>query len=179
MSNKVSNSKIKIDDEQHAKRLPYRAGVGLMILNPKLEVFVGRRIDSKLEAWQMPQGGIDDGEDITDAVLREMKEEIGTNNANIIADTKQWYQYDLPLHLISKLWNGRYRGQRQKWFLLQYLGKDEDIDINYDHAEFSDWKWAKIEELPNIIVPFKRNLYISVIEEFRDIILSLKHAMKN
>ena len=165
---------MNIDDEQHINKLPYRPGVGLMILNPRLEVFVGRRIDSKLEAWQMPQGGIDDGEAPADAAFREMKEEIGTNNAKILAHTKQWYQYDIPFYLIHKLWNGRYRGQRQKWFLLEYLGTDEEINIHCAHAEFVEWKWSKIEELPNIIVPFKRNLYISIIEEFRDIILSLK-----
>ena len=163
-----------IDNEEYIKKLPYRPSVGLMILNNNLEVFVGRRVDSKTEAWQMPQGGIDEGEIPKESVLREMAEEIGTNNAEIIAETKKWYHYDLPFYLISKLWNGRYRGQRQKWFLLKYLGKDEDIDINCHHPEFIAWQWVKIEELPQIIVPFKKNLYISVIEEFRDAILFLK-----
>ncbi len=166
-----------IDYELYLQKLPYRPSVGLMILNSNLEVFVGRRVDSKLEAWQMPQGGIDDGEAITDAAFREMKEEIGTNNAEILAETKQWYKYDLPYYLISKLWNGRYRGQRQKWFLLKYLGKDEDININCANLEFIAWRWVKIEELTQIIVPFKRNLYISVIEEFRDVIISLKEKL--
>ncbi len=166
-----------IDYELYLQKLPYRPSVGLMILNSKLEVFVGRRVDSKSEAWQMPQGGVDDGEAIKDAAFREMKEEIGTNNAQILAETKQWYQYDLPYYLISKLWNGRYRGQRQKWFLLKYLGKDEDINISYGDVEFVAWRWVKIEELTQIIVPFKRNLYISVIEEFRDVIISLKEKI--
>ena len=168
-----------IDYELYLQKLPYRPSVGLMILNNKLEVFVGRRVDSKLEAWQMPQGGIDDGEDIVDAAFREMKEEIGTNNAKILAETKQWYKYDLPYYLINKLWNGRYRGQRQKWFLIKYLGKDEDININGVNIEFVDWRWVKIEELTQIIVPFKRNLYISVIEEFRDVIISLKEKLSD
>ena len=163
-----------IEDELYLAKLPYRPSVGLMILNSKFEVFVGRRIDSKSEAWQMPQGGIDEGETPEKAAIREMKEEVGTDNAKIISKTKQWYKYDLPNYLISKLWNGRYRGQRQKWFLLQFLGEDREININYENAEFTDWKWVKIEELTNIIVPFKKNLYISVIEEFRDVFLSLR-----
>ena len=163
-----------VDDELYLTKLPYRPSVGLMIINSKLEVFVGRRVDSKAEAWQMPQGGIDDGETPEEAAMREMKEEIGTNDAEIIAATKLWYKYDLPTYLISKLWNGRYRGQRQKWFLLKFLGQDSDININFADVEFTDWKWVKVEELTQIIVPFKKNLYISVIEEFRDALLALR-----
>lgn len=163
-----------LDDELYLTKLPYRPGVGLMILNPNFEVFVGRRIDSRAEAWQMPQGGIDEGESPEIAAMREMKEEIGTNNAEIISSTKHWYQYDLPTYLISKLWNGKYRGQRQKWFLLKFLGNNCEININNNHPEFSEWKWVKIEELPQIIVPFKKSLYISVIEEFRDVLLALR-----
>ena len=163
-----------VEEEIYLTKLPYRASVGLMILNDKFEVFVGRRVDSKTEAWQMPQGGIDDGETPEEAAMREMKEETGTDNAEIIAKTKEWYKYDLPSYLISKLWNGRYRGQRQKWFLLKYLGQNDEINIHYANAEFTDWKWVKIEELTQIIVPFKKNLYLSVIEEFRDPILLLR-----
>lgn len=162
------------DDELYLTKLPYRPSVGLMILNSNFEVFVGRRIDARSEAWQMPQGGIDDGESPEIAAMREMQEEIGTNNAEIISSTKQWYQYDLPIYLISKLWNGKYRGQRQKWFLLKFLGSNDEINIHNNHPEFIEWKWVKIEELPQIIIPFKKNLYISVIEEFRDILLSLR-----
>ncbi len=165
---------IELENEQYIKKLPYRPGVGLMILNQDLEVFVGRRIDSKTEAWQMPQGGIDDGETPEDAAMREMEEEIGTRNAEIIFKTKEWYKYDLPVYLISKLWNGRYRGQRQKWFLLKFLGQDSDIDITKHQQEFTEWKWVNIEDLPQIIVPFKKKLYITVIEEFRDVLLKMK-----
>jgi putative (di)nucleoside polyphosphate hydrolase len=161
-------------EEQFINKLPYRASVGLMILNSQGMVFVGKRIDSKTEAWQMPQGGIDEGEQPEDAALREMDEEIGTNNAKILATTKEWYHYDLPIHLVSKLWNGMYRGQRQKWFLLNFLGSDNEINLDKHQKEFSEWKWVRIEELPQIIVPFKKNLYISVIEEFRETILKLK-----
>ncbi|MEK6734658.1 MAG: RNA pyrophosphohydrolase [Pseudomonadota bacterium] len=163
-------------EEEYIKKLPYRPSVGLMILNSKLEVFVGRRIDSRTEAWQMPQGGIDEGELPENTVFREMKEEIGTDKAEILAQTKQWYKYDLPSYLINKLWNGRYRGQRQKWFLLKYLGEDKDINIHEGHAEFTEWKWIKMEELPQVIVSFKKSLYISVIEEFREILIKLKEG---
>ena len=162
------------ENEAYLRRLPYRPGIGLMILNEKLEIFVGKRVDTKGDSWQMPQGGIDIGEAPEVAAMREMKEEIGTNNAKIIAETKQWYKYDLPQYLISKLWNGSYRGQRQKWFLLQYSGTDEEIDLKSAEIEFIDWKWVEIDKLTQIIVPFKRKLYIAVIEEFRDILLKLK-----
>lgn len=162
------------EENLYFKKLPYRPSVGLMILNKKLEVFVGRRLDTKADAWQMPQGGIDPGETPEKAALREMKEEIGTNDAKIVAVTKQWYKYDLPEFLIPKLWNGQYRGQRQKWFLLEFLGKDEDININSAEVEFSDWRWVNLEDLPHMIVSFKKSLYISVIEEFRDIFIKLK-----
>ena len=162
------------EEEMYISKLPYRASVGLMILNNELKVFVGKRVDSRTEAWQMPQGGIDDGESPEGAALREMEEEVGTNNAQIIAATKEWYKYDLPKHLVGKLWNGKYRGQRQKWYLLKFLGGDNEINLNKYCREFTEWKWVEIEELPQIIVSFKKNLYISVMEEFRDIILRLK-----
>lgn len=155
--------------------LPYRPGVGLMILNSECKVFVGKRIDSKIEAWQMPQGGIDEGEDPHIAALREMEEEIGTKEGTIIASTEKWYSYNLPDYLIPRLWEGKFKGQKQKWFLIKFTGKEESINIKYDiHPEFLEWKWTKLEDLPNIIVPFKKALYISIIEEFRDEILKLK-----
>ena len=161
--------------EEEINKLSYRPGVGLMIINSKLEVFVGKRIDSKYEAWQMPQGGIDEGEVPEEAVFREMFEETGTDKIEIIDQTKGWYKYDIPPYLIQKLWNGQYRGQRQKWFLIRYLGDDSDFNLNSgEHAEFKEWKWVKMEELSHVIVPFKKKLYISVIEEFRDVIMELK-----
>ena len=163
----------------HRVNLPYRKGVGLMIVNKKLEVFVGLRIDSKQEAWQMPQGGIDEGEESVEAVFREMEEETGTRNAKIIAETDHWYNYDLPDYLIPKLWNGKYRGQQQKWYLLEFLGEDSEFNISASkNAEFMQWKWTKMEELPNIIIAFKRDLYISVIEEFREHIIRLRKNAK-
>ncbi len=144
----------------------YRPNVGLMLLNKKGLVFVAQRRDTKGEAWQMPQGGIDEGEDPRVAALRELEEEIGTANAEIIAESRDWYCYDLPPDLQKSMWGGRYLGQRQKWFALRFLGKDSDIDIETKHPEFSAWKWAKLTDLPDLIVPFKRALYRDVCAEF-------------
>ena len=153
--------------------LPYRQGVGIMLINKQREVFVGRRIDTKIDAWQMPQGGIDDNESPSQAVMRELLEEVGSNHAEIIAESKRWFQYNLPDYLIPKLWNGKYRGQKQKWFILKYLGHDDDFKLDNAQQEFTQWRWAKIEELATIIVPFKRKLYEVVIEEFADVLKKL------
>ncbi len=146
--------------------LPYRPCVGIMLLNADNQVFVAKRIDTVAEAWQMPQGGVDEGEDIRTAALREMEEEIGTNNASFIAESHEWLDYDLPEHLIGKLWKGKYRGQTQKWFLMRYNGEDTDINIETEHPEFCEWKWADPQTLPDIIVPFKKQLYTNVLKEF-------------
>jgi len=146
--------------------LPYRAGVGMMLLNREGRVFVAKRIDTTSEAWQMPQGGVDEGESALDACLRELSEEIGTNKATIIAQSKADYYYDLPDHLVPIIWKGKYRGQRQTWFALRFDGTDADINIATEHPEFNEWKWAEIQTLPDLIVPFKRDLYAALVEEF-------------
>jgi putative (di)nucleoside polyphosphate hydrolase len=146
--------------------LPYRPCVGMMLLNEANEVFVARRIDMRTEAWQMPQGGIDEGETPQQAVLRELKEEIGTDKADIIAEYDGWLDYDLPDHLVPQIWDGKYRGQTQKWFALRYRGRDADIDIHTSTPEFSEWKWAPMHELPQLIVPFKRALYEKLVAGF-------------
>lgn len=151
-------------------KLPYRRGVGLMVLDRDSRVFVARRIDTPSAAWQMPQGGIDAGESPPEAAMRELKEEIGTDNAEIIAESKGWLKYDLPRELIPRLWGGRYRGQMQKWFVLRFTGRDSDIRIDTEHAEFLEWKWVPMRELPDLIVPFKRQLYRDVIAEFRGVL---------
>ncbi len=153
------------------QKLPYREGVGMMIINKQKKIFVGKRIDTKIEAWQMPQGGIDIGETPSKAALREMHEEIGSDKGEILAESKKWYSYDLPPFLIPRLWNGRYRGQKQKWFLIIFKGLDEEINIKTAHPEFNAWRWVSLEKLPKIIVPFKRRLYQAVIEEFKDLII--------
>ena len=146
--------------------LPYRSGVGMMLLNKDHFVFVGRRIDTTGDAWQMPQGGIDDGEEPAESAMRELEEEVGTNKAQIIAESKQWLSYDMPDRLIQRIWNGKYRGQRQKWFAMRFLGTDSDININTKHPEFCEWRWVSMQDLPNLIVPFKRDIYAKVVAEF-------------
>jgi putative (di)nucleoside polyphosphate hydrolase len=147
-------------------RLPYRRGVGIMLLNALGEVFVAQRIDMPSDAWQMPQGGIDEGETPEAAAWREMEEEIGTRSAKLLAESRSWHRYDLPAELVPKLWQGRYRGQEQKWFAFRFTGRDSDIAIDSAHAEFSAWKWTPMAVLPQLIVPFKRRLYSELIAEF-------------
>lgn len=150
--------------------LPYRRGVGIMLLNRDKEVFVAKRIDMTSEAWQMPQGGIDEGEDPRSAAIRELTEETGTGLAEIIGESKEWLRYDLPDDLIAKIWGGRYRGQEQKWFAMKFLGEDSDINIHTDHPEFSAWQWVEPTLLPGLIVPFKRDLYTQLLAEFRHLL---------
>ena len=152
-------------------RLPYRLGVGAVLMNGRGLVFVAKRIDTPGEAWQLPQGGIDKGEDPRVAVMRELKEEIGTDKAEIVAETRDWLAYDLPADLVGKVWKGRYRGQRQKWYLMRFLGRDSDIDLSGDgRPEFSDWKWAPLDSIPSAIVGFKRPLYDAIVAEFKNLI---------
>jgi putative (di)nucleoside polyphosphate hydrolase len=141
-----------------------------MLLNAKNMVFIGKRIDTTSDAWQMPQGGIDEGEEASAAALRELEEEAGTRNATILAQSREWLSYDLPDRLIPRIWNGKYRGQRQKWFALRFLGEDSQININTAHPEFCEWRWATITDLPDLAVPFKRLIYNKVIEEFLPVI---------
>ncbi len=152
--------------------LPYRPGVGIMLINQHGMVFVAQRIDMVTEAWQMPQGGIDGGEIPLQAAWRELKEETGTDKAELIRESRGWLTYDLPDELVPKIWGGRFRGQRQKWFAMRFTGSDSDINIETDEPEFSRWKWVRMEELPRIIVPFKRKQYQALIEEFGDILAS-------
>ena len=147
--------------------LPYRPCVGLMLFNRQGQVFVGKRIDQTVEGWQMPQGGIDDGEAPAEAVLRELKEETGTDKAQVIGEMENWLTYDLPAHLVGIAFHGRYRGQRQKWFALRFLGQDSDIDLHTHQPEFAEWKWVDLAALPQLIVPFKRDTYAAVIAAFR------------
>lgn len=149
---------------------PYRPCVGIMLLNAQNQVFVGQRIDQQVEAWQMPQGGIDEGEEPDVAAFRELEEEVGTANARILAESRGWLNYDLPRDLADKVWKGRFRGQAQKWFALRFLGDDADINIDTEHPEFKSWRWAPMLDLPRLIVPFKRDNYEKVVAEFRHLI---------
>lgn len=145
----------------------YRPCVGIMLINHTGSAFVGRRADTAGPAWQMPQGGIDPGEDPRQAALRELKEEIGTDKAEIIAESAGWLCYDLPAEVQGRRWGGRFRGQTQKWFLARFTGTDRDIDIGGDDREFADWRWVAIDELTRQIVGFKRAVYQAVVDEFR------------
>ena len=154
--------------------LPYRPCVGLMIVNGSGKVFAAQRIDSPAAnpAWQMPQGGIDKGEAPSQAALRELQEETGLtpDKVEVIAETTDWLPYDLPHDLVPKLWNGRFRGQEQKYFLLRFVGDDADINIETEEPEFSNWTWMAVDDLLDNIVPFKRDTYSKVIAEFRPLI---------
>ena len=147
--------------------LEYRRSVGVMLLNRQSEVFVGRRIDMPSEqAWQMPQGGIDPGETPRQAALRELKEEIGTDKAEILAESRAWLRYELPAEIGGTMWGGRYCGQEQKWFAMRFTGSDSDIDLATEHPEFDRWQWVAPQRLPGLIVPFKRQLYRDILDEF-------------
>ena len=147
------------------KNLPYRHGVGMMVFNDKKQIFVGKRIDNQ-EAWQMPQGGVNKGENVEAAAKRELYEETGIQSIRIIKKSDKEYIYDLPDHLLGKIWKGKYKGQKQTWYLMKFLGPDSEININQKHPEFNEWKWVSIDELPNLIVSFKKDLYQAVIAEF-------------
>ena len=153
------------------KNLPYRSNVGIMLINDDGHVFVGQRLDNNQNAWQMPQGGIDCDEDPQSAAYRELLEEtsIDQENVKFLAKSSKWLLYDLPEDLIPKLWDGKYRGQKQKWFLFKFLGTNRDINISTEHPEFSNWKWMPKENLLEEIVPFKKSVYENVLREFERI----------
>jgi putative (di)nucleoside polyphosphate hydrolase len=152
-----------------SEMIGYRPAVGIMLLNRNGKVFVARRIDMPaMPAWQMPQGGIDAGETPRQAARRELQEEVGTDKAEILGESRGWLRYDLPAELAGGIWGGRYRGQRQKWFVMRFAGNDRDINLATEHPEFDAWQWIAPERLPELIVPFKRALYVDILTEFRE-----------
>ena len=155
----------------------YRKCVGMMIFNDNKEILVGRRLDHPSGYWQMPQGGINDNENPKEAVWREMMEEIGTNKAKLIKISNQWINYEIPSETLKTLpWGDKYIGQTQKWFAFLFLGEDNDINVGTDNPEFSEWKWTRMNSIVDSIVPFKRNVYAKILEEFKDIFLNPSHS---
>ena len=150
--------------------LPMRNGVGIIVLNKNNQVFVGKRKDNPGDKWQMPQGGVDQGEDYITAMKRELLEETGIKNIEIIKEIDKIYQYELRRNLVGIIWKGNYRGQKQKWFITRFLGKEKEINLNTKHAEFIDWKWIQPNLLPEVIVDFKKDLYLNLLKEINLVI---------
>ena len=152
------------------KNLPLRTGVGIVVLNSENKVFVGKRKDNPFDKWQMPQGGVDSNEPLIEAMRRELIEETSIKNIKVLKEFNQWLEYELPENLVGKIWRGKYRGQKQKWFVVKFLGNDNEININTKHPEFIEWQWVNIEQLPNIIVFFKKHVYQEITTELKKII---------
>ena len=150
--------------------LPMRKGVGIIVLNKNNQVFVGKRKDNPGDKWQMPQGGLDDGEDYITAMKRELIEETSIRSIKIIKELEKIYQYELPENLIGIIWKGKYKGQKQKWFITRFVGEESEINLNTKHAEFIDWKWIEPELLPKVIVNFKKDLYLNLLAEINLVI---------
>ena len=152
------------------QKLPMRTGVGIIVLNNKNEVFVGKRKDNPIDKWQMPQGGVDVGESYINAMRRELLEETSIKNIKILKEIDRIYEYELPKNLIGIIWKGKFRGQKQKWFITKFLGDDSEINLHTKHKEFIDWKWINPKKLPEVIVDFKKNLYVNLVNEINSFI---------
>ena len=152
------------------QKLPLRTGVGIIVLNKQNKIFVGKRKDNPGDKWQMPQGGVDKGEDYITAMRRELREETSIQNIEIIKEIDKIYQYELPENLVGIIWKGKYRGQKQKWFITRFVGEESEINLNTKHAEFIDWKWIEPKMLPEVIVSFKRDLYFNLLKEIKLVI---------
>ena len=157
---------------KNINKLPLRIGVGIALLNHESKIFVGKRIDNPANSWQMPQGGVDKNEDFLKAAKRELKEETSIRTVEVIKELNEWQTYDLPKNLLGKLWNGKYRGQKQKWFIMKFIGKNEEININTKIPEFLDWKWIDLMDLTNVAVDFKLNVYEKIKEELTSLNLN-------
>ncbi|MAJ65668.1 MAG: RNA pyrophosphohydrolase [Candidatus Pelagibacterales bacterium] len=148
-------------------KLPLRIGVGIVLLNNKNKIFVAKRIDNPKNFWQMPQGGVDNKEKYLKAALRELKEETSITSVELIKEIDEWYTYELPEYLLGKIWKGKFRGQKQKWFIMKFLGNENEIKLNTKNPEFFEWKWIKIDELTNVVVKFKFDVYKKIYEELK------------
>ena len=149
------------------KELPLRLGVGVVVLNKENKVFVGKRKDNPVNKWQMPQGGVDNGEDLVGAMKRELSEETGIKNIKILKEIDGWSKYELPDYLLGKIWRGKYRGQKQKWFVVKFLGSDNEINLETKNPEFIEWQWIDIDSLPSVIVDFKKKVYEGLIPKIK------------
>ena len=157
---------------QSRNKLPLRIGVGIILLNDKNNVFVGKRIDNPKNSWQMPQGGVDENEDFLQAAKRELEEETGVKSVKLIKELDGWFKYDLPEYLLGKIWEGKYRGQKQKWFVMKFLGKSSEINVKTKNPEFFEWKWIELSQLPNVAVHFKVDIYRKIKEELTSLRLN-------
>ena len=149
------------------KNLPMRTGVGIVVLNNQNKVFVGKRKDNPVDKWQMPQGGVDDGEDYLSAMKRELFEETSIKSIEVLEEIERFFEYELPKNLIGIIWKGKFRGQKQKWFITKFVGKEKEINLNTKNPEFIEWKWIIPEELPNVIVDFKKKIYLDLLEDIK------------
>ncbi len=153
-----------------SQKLPLRSGVGVVILNDKNEVFVGKRIDNPIDKWQMPQGGVDPGEDYLSAMKRELLEETSIKSIQVLREIEGFYEYELPKNLVGIIWKGKYRGQKQKWFITKFIGNEKEINLKTKKPEFIEWKWIPVEELPNVIVEFKKDVYLNLLKDIKKVI---------
>ena len=149
------------------KNLPMRTGVGIVVLNNQNKVFVGKRKDNPVDKWQMPQGGVDDGEDYLSAMKRELFEETSIKSIEVLEEIERYFEYELPENLIGIIWKGKFRGQKQKWFITKFVGKEKEINLKTKNPEFIEWKWILPEELPNVIVDFKKKIYLDLLEDIK------------
>ena len=154
----------------YKKKLPLRMGVGIVLLNSENKVFVGKRIDNPGIFWQMPQGGVDNNEKFSDAALRELNEETSIKSVEIIKEIENWYTYELPGYLLGKIWKGKYKGQKQKWFIMKFIGKEKEINLNTKRPEFLEWKWVEPKNLTKIVVNFKLRVYKEILKEIEKIL---------
>jgi len=150
--------------------LPLRTGVGIVLLNDKNKIFVGKRIDNPKKFWQMPQGGVGKNEELLQAAKRELKEETSIKSVELIKELNEWLEYDLPKNLLGKLWKGKYKGQKQKWFIMKFLGNESEINVKTSHPEFFEWKWIELDEITKVVVDFKLNVYEKIKEKVKTII---------
>ena len=151
-------------------KLPLRIGVGAIVLNNNNQVFVGKRKDNPIDKWQMPQGGVNDNEDLINAMRRELHEETSIKNIKILKEFDQWLEYELPNNLLGIIWKGKFRGQKQKWFVVRFTGEESEINLKTEYPEFIEWKWVEMDELPKIIVDFKKKVYEKILLELKKII---------